>query len=119
MANARPFPEAQVLDSLSVASTRTGSSQLHRLIDLVLDLVYCIAMAEVTIHEAKTHLSRLLRRVAAGEEIVITRGRTPVARLVPVDPAARRELGFDRGKVRVDPDFDAPLPEEILRDFEA
>lgn len=75
-------------------------------------------MSEVSVHEAKTHLSRLLRRVSAGESIVITRGRKPVARLVPVESTTPRELGFDRGKVRVASDFDAPLPEDVLRDFE-
>ncbi|MDR5694673.1 MAG: type II toxin-antitoxin system Phd/YefM family antitoxin [Armatimonadota bacterium] len=73
----------------------------------------------VTVHQAKTHLSRLLQRVAAGEEILITRGGTPVARLVPVsaEPSPRR-LGLDRGKVHIAEDFDAPLPEDLLAAFE-
>lgn len=75
-------------------------------------------MAEVGIHEAKTNLSRLLRRVAAGEEIVIRRGREPVARLVPVDAPRPRRLGADRGVFTVPDDFDAPLPAEILAEFE-
>lgn len=75
-------------------------------------------MTQVTIHEAKTHLSRLLRQVSAGESIVIARGSKPVARLVPIEPVTPRELGFDEGKVRIAPDFDAPLPEDVLRDFE-
>lgn len=74
-------------------------------------------MTSVGVHEAKTQLSRLLRRVAAGEEIVILRGRQPVARLVPVVPSPRA-LGGDRGVVQVPDDFDAPLPEEALADFE-
>lgn len=69
-------------------------------------------------HEAKTHLSRLLRRVAAGEEIVILRGAQPVARLVPVATTAPRRLGIDRDKVAVSDDFDAPLPEGVLDSFE-
>lgn len=73
-------------------------------------------MTEVGVHEAKTHLSRLLERVAAGEEIVITRGRRPVARLVPVRASART-LGEDRGIYEVPEDFDAPLPDEVLERF--
>lgn len=69
-------------------------------------------------HEAKTHLSRLLRRVAAGEEIVITSGGRPTARLVPIDRATPRELGFDAGLITIPEDFDDPLPSEMLEDFE-
>jgi prevent-host-death family protein len=71
----------------------------------------------VNVHEAKTHLSRLLERVERGEEVIISRAGTPVAKLVAV-PAAKRVLGADRGRVRIAPDFDAPLPDEILADFE-
>jgi prevent-host-death family protein len=66
-------------------------------------------MAQVGIHEAKTHLSRLLRRVAAGEVIVIAKGSVPLARLVPIHSRARRELGRDRGALHMSDDFDAPL----------
>jgi len=77
-------------------------------------------MARVGVHEAKTHLSRLLQRVAAGEEIVITRGGEPVARLVPIENDARkRVLGLDEGKIWIADDFDAPLPDEILDLFES
>jgi len=73
---------------------------------------------EVSVHEAKTHLSRLLRRVEAGEEILIARGGKPVAKLVPAAPVSRRAMGVDRTLV-VPEDFDAPLDEETLRDFES
>ena len=76
-------------------------------------------MTKVTVHEAKTHLSRLLRRVSMGEEILISRGGEPVARLVPHAPRRRRRLGVDAGRFEVPEDFDAPLPEAVLRDFEA
>jgi prevent-host-death family protein len=69
-------------------------------------------MVQVGIHEAKTHLSRLLRRVAAGEVIVIAKGSAPLARLVPIHSRARRELGRDSGAVEVPADFDAPLGED-------
>jgi prevent-host-death family protein len=75
-------------------------------------------MAEVNVHEAKTHFSRLLQRVAAGEEIIIARGGQPVARLVPIERPARRIFGMDRGRFEVPADFDAPLPEAVLADFE-
>ncbi|MGH7563143.1 MAG: type II toxin-antitoxin system Phd/YefM family antitoxin [Gemmatimonadota bacterium] len=75
-------------------------------------------MPIVNIHEAKTHLSRLLRRVAAGEEIIIARSGEPVARLVPVDEGRKRRLGTDLGGFDVPDDFDAPLPEEFQKAFE-
>lgn len=67
-------------------------------------------MTVVGVGEAKTHLSRLLRQVAAGEDVVIERDGTPIARLVPIEPQVR-ELGFDRGKIWMSDDFDDPLPE--------
>ncbi len=67
--------------------------------------------AQVNVHEAKTHLSRLLERVCGGEEIVIARAGTPVARLVPLgDDAPPRTPGALRGKIRISDDFGAPLP---------
>lgn len=74
---------------------------------------------EVNIHEAKTHLSRLLQRVAAGEEVTIARSGVPVARLVAVEPEKKnlRPLGMDRDKVWVADDFDAPLPDDLLKLF--
>lgn len=75
-------------------------------------------MKTVNTHEAKTHLSRLLKRVAAGEEIVIARAGKPVARLVPLEyGAAPRELGFVREGLRIGEDFDAPLPPAVLESF--
>jgi prevent-host-death family protein len=72
---------------------------------------------EVNIHEAKTHLSRLLQRVAAGEEVTIARSGVPVARLVAVEPKAKRPLGFARGEIWIADDFDAPLPDDMLAAF--
>lgn len=74
-------------------------------------------MKEVTVHAAKTHLSRLLREVAAGQDIVITRSGRPVAKLVTVEEE-RPILGIDKGRFVVPEDFDAPLDEELLRAFE-
>lgn len=75
-------------------------------------------MKEVNVHEAKTHLSRLLQRVAAGEEIIIANRGVPVARLVPAKTQpVQRALGTQRGLVRIADDFDAPLPPDILAGF--
>jgi prevent-host-death family protein len=66
---------------------------------------------EVNVHEAKTHLSRLLQRVESGEEITIARSGTPIARLVPVAQDRKKMQGMDRGRVWIADDFDAPDPE--------
>jgi prevent-host-death family protein len=77
-------------------------------------------MDQINLYEAKTKLSELVDRAAAGEEIVIARHGRPVARLVPyAAPAgARRKLGVLTGKGWIADDFDAPLPEDVLADFE-
>lgn len=72
----------------------------------------------VGVHEAKTHLSRLLEDVAAGEEVVITRRGEAVASLVPARQAPVRRLGIDRGLFAVPDDFDRPLSEDVLDAFE-
>lgn len=77
-----------------------------------------IASVNVSVHEAKTHLSRLLARVEAGDEVVISRAGTPVARLVKVDaPAPQALIGALRGKIEMT-GFDDPLPEDLLEAFE-
>lgn len=69
----------------------------------------------VNMHEAKTHLSRLVERVERGHEVIIARAGKPVAKLVPLDPPpAKRRLGFYGGKIWMSPDFDDPLPEEVF-----
>ncbi|MDX2029302.1 MAG: type II toxin-antitoxin system Phd/YefM family antitoxin [Blastocatellia bacterium] len=76
-------------------------------------------MVNVNIHEAKTQLSRLLLRVAAGEMVIISRSGKPIARIVPFTaPERPRPLGMDRGLFEVPEDFDAPLPENLLAAFE-
>jgi prevent-host-death family protein len=73
----------------------------------------------VNTHEAKTQFSRLLRRVAAGEEITIANRGVPVARLVPVcSGKPKRQLGFYGDTIKIADDFNAPLPDEILDAFE-
>jgi len=76
-------------------------------------------MRQVNIHEAKTHLSRLVEDAARGDEIVIAKAGKPVARLVAVNGAhTPRRRGLLEGKFKVPDDFDAPLPEDILDLFE-
>lgn len=73
----------------------------------------------VNVHEAKTHLSRLLDKVARGEELVIAKAGKPVARLVGIKSRKpKRKAGFLKGKLRVSQDFDAPLSAEELALFE-
>lgn len=76
-------------------------------------------MNQVNIHQAKTQFSRLVERVAGGEEIVIAKSGKPIARLVPYVPkGAVRRPGAMRGKIRIKKNFDAPLPKEILASFD-
>jgi prevent-host-death family protein len=76
-------------------------------------------MLTVNIHEAKTHLSRLLERVAAGEDVVIAKAGRPVARLIAFQQAAdNRKFGRDPRLFEVPDDFDEPLPDEVLTAFE-
>ena len=73
---------------------------------------------EVNIHEAKTNFSKLLQRVALGEEVIIAKAGTPVAKLVPVYPKnPKRPLGFYKGQIWIADDFNAPLPDDILAGF--
>jgi prevent-host-death family protein len=73
----------------------------------------------VNVHEAKTHLSRLLEEVAAGADVVIARAGKPVARLVPIEQLPKpKQLGLLRGRIKVPADFNAPLPADVVADFE-
>ncbi|MGH9338354.1 MAG: type II toxin-antitoxin system Phd/YefM family antitoxin [Acidobacteriota bacterium] len=69
-------------------------------------------MKVVNVHQAKSQLSRLLARVARGEQVVIAKNDKPVAKLVPLGPQERRP-GRLKGKIRIRADFDAPLPQEL------
>ena len=75
-------------------------------------------MPIVNVHEAKTHLSRLLAQVEAGEEVVIARNGKPVARLVSVRRRGKRQFGSMKGRIRLDDSFFDPLPEEELAAWE-
>ena len=72
----------------------------------------------VGVHDAKTHLSRLLDAVGRGEEIDITNRGRVVARLVaPRSPTVARAWGIDKGRIKISEDFDAPLPDEMASAF--
>jgi prevent-host-death family protein len=75
----------------------------------------------VNIHDAKTHLSSLIAEAEAGEDVVIARAGKPVVRLVPVKAKTKKRIdrrpGQLKGKIWIGPDFDDPLPEEILAAF--
>jgi prevent-host-death family protein len=73
-------------------------------------------MIEVNIHEAKTHLSRLLAKVREGEEVVIARAGRPIAKILPIaTPTTERVPGSERGKITIAPDFDAPFDPETFQ----
>jgi prevent-host-death family protein len=73
----------------------------------------------VNIHEAKTHLSRLVEEVAAGAEVIITKAGKPIARLTPISaPVRKKRLGLLKGRIKVPEDFNAPLDEATLAAFE-
>jgi prevent-host-death family protein len=75
-------------------------------------------MRVVNIHTAKTHLSRLVNEVAAGEEIVIAKAGKPVARLLPFEPRRQpRQPDLLKGQIWIGENFDDPLPEEIMAPF--
>lgn len=77
-------------------------------------------MTMVTVHEAKTHLSKLIAAAERGEEVVIARGTKAAVRLVAMEPpaAAKRQFGSMKGQFTVDERFFEPLPEEDLRLWE-
>ncbi|HEX21699.1 MAG TPA: type II toxin-antitoxin system Phd/YefM family antitoxin [Actinobacteria bacterium] len=76
-------------------------------------------MATINVHEAKTNFSKLLSRVESGEEIVIAKAGKPVAKMMPLaNKVDFRKSGSAKGRVVIKKDFFAPLPDEILKEFE-
>ncbi len=73
----------------------------------------------VNLREAKSHLSRLLREVATGEDVVIAKAGKPIARLVPIDQVPKpKQLGLLRGRIKVPDDFNAPMRVDTPADFQ-
>ena len=95
---------------------------MYPFLDLVIYLANQVVkesvMVTVNVHEAKTHLSRLLAEVEAGEEVVIARNGNPVAKLVPISQRGKPEFGSMKGLIEFDDRFFEPLPEEELRLWE-
>lgn len=75
-------------------------------------------MSAINIHEAKTHLSRLVEEASEGKEIIIAKHGRPVAKLVAIASASAPRIGALKGKLHIPADFDAPLPDEVLAAFE-
>ncbi len=76
-------------------------------------------MTTINIYEAKTQLSKLVERAAAGKDVIIARGGKPIARLTQLQAPPRKiRFGLLKGKIKVAKDFDAPLPAEVLAQFE-
>jgi len=71
-------------------------------------------MAQFSVHDAKTNLSRLIADALAGGDVVIARGSVPVVRLVPVEPHGKRVFGALKGQIAMDPGFHEPLPDNEL-----
>jgi prevent-host-death family protein len=74
-------------------------------------------VTEVNIHEAKTHLSRLLEKVQQGEEVVIAKAGRPIAKLVKIEPKSKRVLGSATGMIKFTPGWDAPMTDEEFEEF--
>jgi prevent-host-death family protein len=73
----------------------------------------------INIHEAKTHLSKIVDEVAAGAEVIIAKAGKPMARLSPISaPPRPKKLGLLKGKIKVTDDFNEPLDDEVIADFE-
>jgi prevent-host-death family protein len=73
----------------------------------------------VNIHEAKTHLSRLMNRALAGEEIIIAKSGTPLLKLVPLHNTKKARVpGLSRGEIEISDDFAEPLPDHVIGEFE-
>lgn len=76
-------------------------------------------MTTVNVNEAKTHFSKILDRVSAGEEIIIAKAGRPVARLVPLEAKGKvRVPGTYAGRIHIADDFESPMPDDVLDDFE-
>jgi prevent-host-death family protein len=109
------------MDSPSTERAEIGRSEANSLgPDARENLVYYLVMIKVNIHEAKTHLSRLLKQARGGERVVICDRNQPVAELKPIEPEefVPRVFGTEKGKIVIHPSFFDPLTEEELRLYE-
>ena len=88
-------------------------------IDLVYFLGYKLIMIKINVHEAKTHLSRYLEKIARGESIVLCKRNTPIAEIrpIPLPRKQKRPIGLAKGSFKVPKKFFEPLPAEVLDAF--
>ena len=121
----RPRTAEQITNATSDTNTvfsvqlRDLRFEIRDVLDLVEDLVYSIYMKQVNVHDAKTRLSELLKRVEGGEEITIARAGRPIAKLAPVrNEKIERRPGTAKGKVVVQKNFDDALLAALLHEFE-
>lgn len=85
---------------------------------IVVKMLEKLHMYSIEISEDQAAFAELLRRVLSGEEVIISQEGTPIARIVPIaEKTLPRIPGLDRGKVSIAPDFDAPLPDDVLNSF--
>jgi antitoxin (DNA-binding transcriptional repressor) of toxin-antitoxin stability system len=91
----------------------------QKTLDLVHFIVYILIMIRLNIHEAKTHLSRYLKRLAKGEGILLCKRNIPIAEIRPVPPQekTKRPIGLAKGKFEVPPEFFEPLPPDVIASF--
>ncbi|MBM4136017.1 MAG: type II toxin-antitoxin system Phd/YefM family antitoxin [Nitrospira sp.] len=76
-------------------------------------------MPTINIHDAKTHFSRILKRVENGEEIIIAKAGKPIARILPLEHKIKKRIpGTAKGRITISKEFFKPLPEDILKEFE-
>ena len=96
------------------------SGRLTPALDLVHFQIHYMTMIQLNIHEAKTHLSKYLERVLAGETIILCRRNRPIAEIRPLPPARRdeRPVGLARGEFEVSDEFFDDLPPDVLESFE-
>ena len=92
---------------------RRGTAVEIDTLELARRILHYVAMSTVGIYEAKKNFSKLLRRAATGEEIVITRSREPIARLVSIGSHEQRQIGMDAGVFEVREDFDEVAEAQI------
>lgn len=78
-------------------------------------------MKQLNVYEAKTQLCKLLDQVSKGASFIIAKSGKPVARLSPIQASRRHKFKFGimKGKVKLAPDFDAPLPDDVIKSFES
>lgn len=72
----------------------------------------------MNIHEAKTHFSKLVDAAIRGEDVIIAKSGRPVVKIIAITPPTARTFGLMKGKIKISPEFDAPLSEAVLKDFE-